>query len=192
MRIKDILAVLGVAAATVAFVVMLFGPASVGAVDEVEPLKAAVFPPTLTIEGCQLALKTDKSAYQPGDTPSVIIEAANPTDQPVEVTVALSIMSSSPVSPVSRSLSIPQPMWQGECKVVLGPGETKTFTQATDVKLEAGQNVTISAGDKRQALATVLNMLSNGQAAVQQNGSTIQAVPDAVPLIQLIQEQPEQ
>jgi len=185
MGIRDILAVLGVAVATVAFVVMMFGPAQVGAVDEVAQVKAAVFPPKLTVKDCELTLKTDKASYQPGESPSVIIEAANPTDKPVEFSVALGIMSSSPVSPLSRAMPISKPLWQGECKVVLGPGETKTFTQPTGAKLEAGQNVTITAGDQLQAMITTL-------LNVQQNANTTQAVTQAVPLIQFAPAQPEQ
>ena len=70
MRSKDILAILGVAAATMAFTVTLLGPGRVAATNPPEGIKPTIARPEVTIDGCVFTLKTDKASYQVGEMPS--------------------------------------------------------------------------------------------------------------------------
>ncbi|HUT12804.1 MAG TPA: hypothetical protein VMY42_20070 [Thermoguttaceae bacterium] len=180
MKVKDVLAVLGVAAATAAFVVVLLGPQRVDAVDEAQGIQPRIAQPKLTIEGCEITLKTDKPVYQPGETVTVQIEATNPTDQPVETSVWVTLSATEPASEFSRKLVMPRPLWSGECKVVLAPGETKTFTRVAEAELPAGQSISISMSDQQTA-AMITELLQ-----VQQNGTQVQAADQVAPIMQLV------
>ena len=144
MKRQDMLVVAAVAAVTMTFTLVAFGPAGVGAGDDVQTLRAEIRQPTLTSQGCEFALKTDKADYQPGETPTLELTAKNPTDKPVETAVWFNITSSSPRDMLSRMPVMPKPIWIHECKLTLHPGETKTVTVVADIKLPAGQSIAIS------------------------------------------------
>jgi hypothetical protein len=175
-----VLAVLGVAAATTAFVVVLFGPQRVDAVDEAQGIQPMIAQPKLTINGCELTLKTDKPVYEPGETVTVQIEATNPTDQPVETSVWVTLSATEPGSQFSRRMVMPRPFWSGECKVVVAPGETKTFTRVAEAGLPLGQSISISMSDQQTA-AMLTELLQ-----VQQNGAQVQAPNQVAPIMQLV------
>ena len=151
-RLHEVLTVCGVAAATMAFTLVLLAPWSVGVSDEAPSIKPRVFPPKFVAQGCEFVLKTDKPEYQPGETPIVEIEASNPTDKAVETTVWVSVSAAAVPSEMSRVLSMPRPLWSQPWLVSLQPGEKKTTKLATDTKLPAKQNVTITLGDQKQAV----------------------------------------
>ena len=75
------LAVAAVAAVTMAFTLVAFGPAGVGAGDDVQALPAEIVQPKLTSQGCEFALKTDKPAYQAGETPTLELDRQEPDRQ---------------------------------------------------------------------------------------------------------------
>ncbi len=178
MKAREILAVLGVAAATMAFTVVWFGPGRVGATDQPEEIKPAIVQPTLTTGGCEFVLTTDKPAYQPGESPTLRIVATNPTGEPVDATVWVSISSSSPFAAMLRAMPIPRSVWTGDCSVSLKPGETKTVTLSTGVQLSAGQSFSITMSDQQQVILT--DVLS-----VQQGMNTTQAANASAALIRL-------
>jgi hypothetical protein len=179
MKLKEILAILGVAAATTAFTVGLLGPGRVGATDKPEGIKPTIAQPKLTTQECVFALKTDKPAYEAGEMPVLQIEATNPTDKPAEATVWISMSSSSPRLAVSRVMVLPKPLWTGKCLVDLKPGETKTVELATKTKLSAGESFTITMSDKD---LTVLAQAFSVQGRALQS----QAANQTVPLTQLV------
>ena len=148
MRVKDILAILAVAAATTAFTVVLLGPGRVGATSQPEGIKPSIAQPKLEVGGCVFALKTDKASYRADEMPVFEIEATNTTDAPVEKTVWISMSSSSPPSPLSRVMVLPKPLSIEKYLVSLRHGETKTGRLASKAKLPAGQSVSITMSDK--------------------------------------------
>ena len=185
MNVKGILATLGVAAATMAFTLVLFAPVRVGAIDNPQGIKPMIARPKLTVNGCVFTLKTDRPAYQPGETPVVQIEATNPTTEPVETTVWVNMSAVSLFSRVSRSLTSPamQILWSDEWAVGLKPGETKSIALATEVALPAGQLVSITISDQQQAV--IANLLS------MPNGVLTQSANRTLPAVQAIPATPE-
>ncbi|MHC4177659.1 MAG: hypothetical protein ACYSWU_09135 [Planctomycetota bacterium] len=176
MRVKHILAILGVAAATTAFTVGLLRPERVGATGKAEGIKPTIVQPKLKVDGCVFALRTDKASYNVDDMPVLQIEANNPTDAPVEKTVWISMSASSPPSPLARVMILPKPLWVEKCLVSLKPGETKTVTLATKAKLPAGQSVSITMSEKDLTVLArafgVQNTARQGQAANQTRAAT--------------------
>lgn len=167
MRGRDVLGVLSVAGATMAFTLVLFGPWSIVASDEAPSIKPGIAQPEFTSHGCVFALKTGKPEYQPGESPVVEIEAKNPTDATVEATVWLSLLAAKVPSPMSRTLALPRSVWSKPYTVRLNAGETTTATLATDVKLAANQTVTVTIGDKEQTvLAREFPVLGNSAPVV--------------------------
>ncbi len=154
MKRQDLLAVVAVAAVTMAFALVAFGPAGVGAGDDVPVLKAEIIQPKLTSQGCEFTLKTDKPAYRPGETPVLELTATNPTDKAVEASVWLQITASSPADMLSRMPVMPKPIWIHQHKLALQPGETKTASVTADVKLPAGQSVAIGMSDRDTSILT--------------------------------------
>jgi hypothetical protein len=152
MERQNVLGVLGVAGATMAFALVLFGPWSVGISDDAKCITPKVLSPRFAAHGCEFTVKTGRASYQAGESPTVEVTAANPTDKAVEATAWISIMAGRVPSPLSRTLAMPQPVWKKSWSVSLKPGETKTARFDTDVKLAAKQNVTIMIGDKEQSV----------------------------------------
>jgi len=175
MKVKDILAVLGVAAATTAFTVGLLGPGRVAATGTVEGIKPLIAQPKLTVGGCVFSLETDKPAYKAGEVPTLQVKATNPTDKPIEPTIWISMSASSPASPLSRMVVLPKPLWTEKCLVSLKPGQTKTVSLDTKTKLPAGESVSLTMSDKDlTVLAQALSVQSAG-GQVQAAGRTAPA-----------------
>jgi hypothetical protein len=185
MRPRDVLAVLAVAAVTAAFVVAALGPARVTAVDQVATITPAIAQPEFTTAGCVLRISTDKPAYEPGESPVLAVEASNPTDQPAEVNVWVSFLSGSPSNPLARTISLPTTIWSDKLTVQLMPGQTRTIELPTDIKLAAGQSITINVSDQQNAVMAGSVMLLN------QNGS-VQAAPGVRQSLRQAIEQPSQ
>ncbi len=178
MKSRDIVAVLGVAAATMAFALVLMGPARVGAVDAPEGIKPQIAQPKLEVDGCQFTVATDKPAYQPGETVMLQLTGTNPTDEPVETTVWVNVSSVSPRLMVSR-VAPPTTMlpWVHQCVMSLEPGQTKTVDVSTEKKLEASQIVSIALSNKdTMAMLRQLTVRPNNtqQQAVIQGGAANQ------------------
>jgi hypothetical protein len=169
MKWQDVLAVAAVAAVTMAFTLVAFGPTGVGAGDDVQALRAEIVQPKLTSQGCEFTLKTDKPVYRPGETPTLELTAANPTDMPVETTVWLNITATSPRDMISRMAVIPKPIWIHECKLTLQPGETKTVSVTADVQLPVGQSIGIGMSDRdTSVIARTLSLPRQAPAITQQ------------------------
>jgi hypothetical protein len=147
MRVQNLLGVLGVAAATMAFTVSLLGPWNLGVSEDAKSIKPTIRQPTFASHGCQFSLKTEKPAYQPGESPVLELTAVNPTGKPVEATVWISVLTTENPLAIARTTPMPQTPWSRPWCVSLKPGETKTTRLASDVKLAANQNVTITIGD---------------------------------------------
>ena len=141
-----------------ALTVALFLPRAVNAVQSIQPVIAQ---PQFTSQGCVAELKTDKLAYEPGETPSLQITAKNPTSQPVETRLWIKVLASKPASPMARMMPVPQAIWSHEWAVQLEPGESKVATLPTDAKLPAGQNIVIAMSDRKdEVLAGKLQVVT--------------------------------
>lgn len=165
MRVHDLMSVLGVAAATAVFTLVLLGPWNVGASDEAAGIKPTILQPEFTSNGCVFTLKTDKPEYAAGETPVLEIQADNPSDKAVTATVWLSIMAADVPSPFARRMAFPQPIWSKPFAVDLKPGETTTTEITADIQLPANQNIMVTLGDAEQTLmATELPVLDGSPA----------------------------
>lgn len=169
MKIQDMMAILGVAAATTALTVALAAPGHVDAVDEQNNGAAGITPlisqPTLNLAGLEIRLTVDKPSYAPGDKPIITLEASNPTDRRVETNVWIGMTSSSLSSRLSRAPTLPNYLWSEDIPLALEPGETKRSQLATDTELTAGStvSVTMSDMDQKAAFARLLKLTSRAQ-----------------------------
>ncbi len=158
MRLQGTFVVLVTAAVTTVFTVSLLAPSGVNAVDTLARIKPLIVQPRFLSQGCEFVLKTDKVDYEAGDTPAITVTASNPTDRAVATTVWLNISASAPASPMSRMLPVPQTLWSHPCVLSLEPGVSTTLSIASEAKLPAGKNISISITDKQRAiLATSLS-----------------------------------
>lgn len=167
MRGRDVLGVLGVAVATMAFTLVLFGPWSIVASDESTPIRPRIAQPEFTSHGCVFALKTGKLEYQSGESPVVEIEAKNPTDATIEATVWVGLLATDVPSPMARTLAMPRPVWSKPYTVRLNAGETATAKLDTEVTLAANQNITVTIGDKELAILAGEFPVRNGPVPIQ-------------------------
>ena len=87
MRVRDTLAVLGVAAATMAFTLVSLGPWNMAISDQAPAIKPRIFPPTFTAQGCEFVLKTEKAEYKAGDQLVLEIKANNTSNKAVNAKV---------------------------------------------------------------------------------------------------------
>lgn len=151
MKIKDALIIGAIAVTTMAVTLTLLLPARVEA-NQTPTIKPLIAQPKLVADGCTFTLKTDKQAYKPGETPRVTIRAVNPTDKPVRKDIWVSISGISPASRMSRRPKLPQSLWRDKCSVNLKPGETKTVSLNTGVKLPSGTMIIIAMTGEKQAV----------------------------------------
>ena len=156
MKIHGALSVLAVAAATAAITLAVLLPGQVTAIDATEAVQPTIAKPTLTSLGCTFSIATIEEAVKAGDTPTLELTATNPTDQPVEATITATMTSMAPMSRMSRMMPLPRSLWNRECTIGLKAGETKTLTLSPDVKLPAGQIISVQLTDKKQMVRLTL------------------------------------
>lgn len=149
MRPRDILTTVTVAGVTLALTLAWCLPKAADAVPNIQPVIAQ---PQFTMQGCTFELKADKPAYEPGEMPSLLIAAKNPTGAPVAANIRIKILASAPASPLARMLPMPRVLWSHQWAVRLNAEESQTATLPTDAKLSAGQNIVITLSDKDDAV----------------------------------------
>lgn len=160
MKIQATLGVLGTALVTCALVLAIAERKNVDAVDGSDDTIAAVgvkgeTPAIRHMEvdtaGCHVEVSTDKTEYQPGDSPILKMTAKNLASRRVETSIQLQILAASIPSPFARVMPRPQAVWAGECLVNLAPGESRSFVVKSDTKLAAGQllTITMTSGDQK-------------------------------------------
>ncbi len=149
MKLRNVLTVLGTAAATAAVTLALFTPWG-GDAQAGPAVQPVISQAQLASQGCTFTLKTDKTAYEAGQAPAVEVTASNPTDKPVTASVWVTVTSTSPTSPMSRMLPIPVVLWSHEYAFTLEPDSTKALTAAC-AGLPAGGNVGITLSDQKNA-----------------------------------------
>lgn len=163
MKIPVFLGILGATLVTGAFVLALAGGQIPNPLhDAVNPTVVAdtkdAAPPVPRSEmdaaGCHFEMLTDKTEYQPGDSPVLTLAARNLTNRSVETNVQLQILAMAPPSPLSRVMPMPQAIWAGGCLVNLAPGETRSFALKADTELVANRllTVTMASGDRKAQL----------------------------------------
>ena len=163
MILRNVLTVLGSAAATAALTLTLAVP-RVESVAEAGPaIKPVIARPQLTSQRCTFVLKTDKETYEAGESPVVEVTASNLTERRVQATVWVSLSATAPLSRLSRTLAMPRPLWTQDLAFDLGPGETKSMRATCKTPLPAGQDVRIVLSDKKDAvLATSVGVPASG------------------------------
>jgi hypothetical protein len=178
MTVKNVLAVLSVAAATMAFTLATLGPRWAGAEGQSEGIKPTIVQPTLTSAGCQFSLSTDKDTYEAGEPLVLKIEAKNPTDKPVETTVWATVSTFSDVLQISRVAPMAKVPWSGDCTVSLAPGETKTVELQTGINAPVAGSMTITLSDKLQTViaGSMVVQNANGQPNIIQKAAPLQKI----------------
>jgi hypothetical protein len=152
MRVQDVFAVLGTAVVTMAFTLVAFGPLGAGADGPAATITPVIAQPQFTSQDCVFTLKTDKPTYEAGDKPGLQLTASNPTDKTVDATVWVNILASRPANRAARMMPLPQSLWSHPWQVMLGPGETKTLSIASEVALPGGQDISMVLSDKEAAV----------------------------------------
>ena len=150
MKLRNVLTMLGTAAATAVLTLALLAPRgdSAQAGPAVQPVIAQ---PQLASHGCTFSLKTDKASYEAGEKPVVEVAASNPTDKPVTASVWVSVTATRPTTPMSRMLSIPRVLWTHEYAFTLEADGTKSLTADCEA-LPAGQNIAILLSDQQNSI----------------------------------------
>jgi hypothetical protein len=150
MKRVSFLAVMGVAAATVAVILVLLSTRMGDANSEGPRVTPTISQPEMTVDGCRFTVALDQTAYASGEQPELHVTASNPTDRNVEAALTLQIQSSSPASPMSRVVQLPTPLWTDRWVVNLRPGESRVKRFDTEVGLPEGHSVTVTlnAGDQ--------------------------------------------
>ncbi len=163
MKLRNVLTVLGTAAATTA---VALGLAFLWAGGRAEAGPAAVKPtiarPQLTTPDCLFSLKADKAAYEAGEKPVFEVTAVNTKKQDVKVSVWVNVSAVAPTNPMSRMLPRPRSLWSEEVAFTLEPGETKTRKVTCGAALPAGQSVSITLSDKKETVMPVVFPVQGG------------------------------
>jgi hypothetical protein len=171
---KNVLMVLGIAAATMAATLPLCWPNRVGAVGPAG--SPAAGPPTLACNGLNVSARTSADACKVGEQPAITLEAVNTTDQEVSATVQVRFTSLSPGSAMSRRLELPTEMVKVDVPLTLAARQKKTVPLETDLRLTkaAVVSVYLAAGGKQIAAAgfTVKADAQNGTAVTKAQGQT--------------------
>ena len=145
MKTKDLLTVTTVAMGTAALTIATFWAGSIDAGGEPDQLSPKIAQPKLVTEGVELTLAAaGGQTFKAGDEPTYELKAVNTTGKPADVAVRVAMTTSAPANPMSRVAIAPAPLWQSTQIVKLRPNETKVLTVATDMKLPAGQAVSVS------------------------------------------------
>jgi hypothetical protein len=152
MKLRDILTVAGTAGITMTITLMLLGPKDSSPAYAAPEVKPVIAQPQFQSQGCTFTLKTDKAAYEPGQSPVFEITASNPSAAPANPTIWLSLMASAPESPFSRMATRPRVLWTHERLFTLLPNETRKIEVPCDAKPPAGQNIVISMTDKKETI----------------------------------------
>jgi hypothetical protein len=132
MKTRD-LTVIGLAALASMTVTLAFlWPSDAVAKGPGDDLQPVIAVPTIRISGCTLRLRSDKSIYNPGEKPYVILETSNPTDKVVTLEAILKMLLRAPIAD-TRSRAAPssrpsRPAWTQPCTLVLAPGDTRSFS----------------------------------------------------------------
>ena len=148
---KDCAAILSVAIVTMAGTAFLLHPGAINAVDDGSEVEAEVAVASLNVKGCTLTMKADKEAYAVDEMPIITVVATNLLDEAVDVSVPLTIFSSSPSSRMSRMVARPVAIWQTDCQISLKAGETRILTYASETKLPAKKTFSLLMGKTRGA-----------------------------------------
>jgi hypothetical protein len=152
MRLRDIMTVAGAAGITMAIMLMLLGPKDNSPAYAAPEVKPVIAQPKFQSQGCTFVLKTDKAAYEAGESPVFELTASNHSADPVDTTVWLSLMGSAPESAASRRASRPRTLWSHECAVSLLPKETKKIAVPCDAKPPAGESLFVVMTDKKETV----------------------------------------
>jgi len=152
MKLQDVLTIAGTAGITMAATLMLLGPRNSNpayAAPEVRPIIAQ---PQFQSKGCTFSVKTDKVAYEVGESPAFEITASNPSADPANTTIWLAMMASGPDFAGSRMAPMPRMLWQHQFIITLLPKETRKMDVASDAKPQAGQNIFVTMTDKKETI----------------------------------------
>lgn len=138
---RDLVVVLGVAAATAALILTVCRPALVSAEDEEAGKKRLISRPSLRVDGVTVTLESAKEEYRAGEKPTVKLIAINTAPEPRAVNLTLRMMATAPTSLESRMLPLPKEAWRHTCPISLKAGEAREIPISVDVALPPGNGV---------------------------------------------------
>jgi hypothetical protein len=133
-------------------------------------VKPVIARPELTSQGCKFVLKADKATYEGGESPVFEVTATNTTKEDVKAKVWINITAVAPTNPMSRMLPRPHSVWSQEVAFSLEPGETKTQKVTCTAQLPDGQSVSVTLGDKQEAIMALTGPVTGGPNANQAGG----------------------
>jgi hypothetical protein len=112
--------------------------------------------PKLEVDGVTITLQADKTTYQAGEKPVLVLTAANSAGSPASLTATVRAMSMQLQAMVSRRMPAATNTWQAPCEIALGPNETKKFTITAPKGLQAASTAmfTVQVGKAARTLAS--------------------------------------
>ena len=182
MNAKTLATFVATVMATIAITLAIFLPAEVWAG---KPAKAAlaVKEPVLTVNGCEIRLRPTAKKFKAGDTPTLVLEAINTTDEPIKFEAIVSMTSTSPASRRSRMLVMPAQLWKYTCPISLAAGEVKQIQLPTGTKAPGGAMLSfyVTVGKKTGAFGScpVSNPLAQAAAGMNNTIEVLKVTPAA-------------
>ncbi len=110
--------------------------------------------PTLTIDGCTLAMNVTQRQIKTGEKPAVQIIAENPTDSEKTLRAQLHLEGMDFSSRWSRMPMPPSTYWQTPIEIVLKPGQKKTLSYEADTGKLQAFSVNFRLAPTAQAIAS--------------------------------------
>lgn len=153
---NSIVSIMLTAVVTCGLALALFAPASVSAVEPVQPARITIQTPTLTLGTISIVTKMDttkttEAAGTPatttmpaGDIPTFSIVATNQGQTAAEAKFVASVTVTTMRDAMSRVMRVTPPQVVDEYTISLAPGETKTITLKVPGKVEAMGSVSVA------------------------------------------------
>jgi hypothetical protein len=171
MKLRNLLTVLGAAAATVAVTLTLSALVD-GERADAAAVKPTIARPALTSQGCTFTLKADRETYEEGESPAAEVAATNPTKAPVKASVWVTVQVTGPASRLSRLPVRPRVLSSQEIVFDLEPGQTLSKKLTCEAKLPPGQSVSILLGDRKETIMPATAAVQPATNAVNQRAPT--------------------
>jgi hypothetical protein len=179
MTTKDWKVVAATAAVACAVTLGLLWPGQLNATDEAQPTPEVKLP-TLTVDGCTLAMNVTETQIKPGTQPTVEIIAHNPSDEEKTVRANLFLEGMGMDSMMSRMPMPPSSYWQCPVELVLKAGEKKTISITAEAKNLNALSVNFrlaAVQEPTEALKAVAGGNANEvKPAVERNEQAVRAV----------------
>lgn len=143
MKRNDLAIVITVALSTAALTVASFWTTSLEAGGDGDSVAPTMAKPKLAVQGVEMTLSPVDGTTQAGEKPVFQLAAANTSFKAADLKVRLAMTAMSLADATSRVVRMPRQLWQGDQDIVLGPGESKTFTVTAPAELPTNMLVSV-------------------------------------------------